>query len=77
MLTLNIQKFLKTVNLNNRKYLTFIKIINDKKNLISFIFIINNIYLILHRMTVDNNLHKNIILITNEVAYINNNLALN
>ena len=77
MLTLNIQKFLKTVNLNNRKYLTFIKIINDKKNLISFIFIIKNIDLILHRMTVDNNLHKNIILITNEVAYINNNLALN
>ena len=77
MFILNIQKFLKTIDSNNRKYLTFIKIINDEKNLISFIFIAKNVDLILHRMIVDNDLYKNITLIINEVAYINDNLVLN
>ena len=46
--TLNIQKFLKTVNSNNREYLTFIKIINDEENLISFMFIVKDVDSILH-----------------------------
>ena len=77
MFILNIQKFSKTADSNNRKYLTFIKIINDKKNLISFMFIAKDIDLILHRMIVDNNLYKNITLITSEIVYINNDLVLN
>ena len=77
MFILNIQKFLKTVDSNNREYLTFIKIINDKENSILFIFIAKDVDLILHRMTVDNDFYKNIILIISEIAYINNNLALN
>ena len=56
VLTLNIQKFLKTVDSNNREYLTFIKIINDEENSISFIFIAKNVNSILHRMIIDNNL---------------------
>ena len=75
--TLNIQKFLKTVDSNNREYLTFIKIINDKKNSILFMFIAKNVDLILHHMIVDNDFYKIIILITNEIAYINDNFALN
>ena len=31
LLALNTQKLLKTVNLNNREYLTFIKVINDEE----------------------------------------------
>ena len=53
VLTLNIQKSLKTVDSNNREYLTFIKIINDKKNSILFMFITKNVDSILHRMIVD------------------------
>ena len=77
VLTLNIQKFLKTIDSNNREYLTFIKIINDEKNLISLMLIAKNVDLILHHMIIDNNFYKNIILITSEAAYINNNLVLN
>ena len=77
MLILNIQKFLKTTDSNNREYLTFIKVINDKKTLILFMFIVKNVDLILYRMIVDNNLYKNIILIINKVAYINDNFILN
>ena len=77
MLTLNIQKFLKIIDLNNREYLTFIKVINDKENSILFIFIAKNLDLILRCMIVGNDLHKNIILIINEVAYINDDLVLN
>ena len=39
--------------------------------------IAKSVDLILHRMIVDNDLHKNIILIINEIAYINDDLALN
>ena len=77
MFTLNIQKFLKTIDSNNREYLTFIKIINDEENSILFIFIVKNVDSILHRMIVDNNLYKNITLIISEVAYINDDLILN
>ena len=77
MLILNIQKSSKTVDSNNREYLTFIKIVNDEENLISFMFIAKNFNLILHRMIVGNDLHKNITLIINEVAYINDDFVLN
>ena len=77
VLTLNIQKSSKTIDSNNRKYLTFIKIINDEENLILFMFIAKNVDLILHRMIVDNDFHKNITLIINEIAYINDDLVLN
>ena len=77
VLTLNTQKSLKTIDSNNREYLTFIKIINDKKNSISFIFIAKDIDLILHCMIIDNDFYKNITLITSEVAYINDDLVLN
>ena len=77
VLTLNIQKFLKTIDSNNRKYLTFIKIINNKENSILFMFIAKDIDLILHRIIVDNNFYKNIRLIINEVVYINDNFVLN
>ena len=40
-------------------------------------FIAKDVDLILHRMIVDNDFHKNITLITNEVVYINDDLALN
>ena len=75
--TLNIQKFLKTVDSNNREYLTFIKIINDEENLILFMFIAKNVDSILHRMIVGNNFYKNITLIINEIVYINDDLVLN
>ena len=40
-------------------------------------FIAKNVDLILHRMIINNNLYKNIILITSEIAYIKNDFALN
>ena len=76
MFTLNIQKFIKTIDSNNREYLTFIKVINNEENSISFMFIAKNVDSILHRMIVDNDLHKNITLITSEIAYINDDFAL-
>ena len=77
MLTLNIQKLSKTTDSDNRKYLTFIKVINNEENLISFILIAKDVDLILHRMIIGNNLYKNITLIINEVAYINDDFTLN
>ena len=55
----------------------FIKIINNKENSILFIFIMKNVDLILHRMIVNNDFYKNIILIINEIAYINDDFILN
>ena len=55
----------------------FIKVINNNEDLILLIFIIKDDNSILRCMIVDINLYKNITLIINEVAYINNNLVLN
>ena len=55
----------------------FIKIINNKENSILFIFIMKNVNLILHHMIINNNFHKNITLIINEIAYINDEFILN
>ena len=77
VLILNIQKFLKTVDLNNREYITFIKAINDKENLILCMFIAKDVDSVLHRMIVGNNFYKNITLIISEAAYINDDLVLN
>ena len=77
VLTLNIQKSSKIIDSDNREYLTFIKIINDEENSILFMFIAKNVDSILHRMIIDNDFYKNITLITSEVAYINEDFALN
>ena len=77
VLILNTRKSSKTVNPNNREYLTFLKVINDEEDSISLIFIAKNVDSILQWMTVGNDLHKNIILTINEAAYINNDLVLN
>ena len=39
--------------------------------------IAKDVDLILHHMIIDNDFHKNITLITNEVAYINDDFVLN
>ena len=74
---LTTQKSSKTVDSNSREYLTFIKVINDEENSISFIFITKDIDSTLHRIIVDKNSHKNITLIPSEITYINNDFALN
>ena len=75
IITLNIKKFFKMTDSNNREYITSMKIINVDDEIISSMLIVKRNF-ILHRFAV-NDFEEFIIFIFNDFDYSNNDLTLN
>ena len=75
IIILNIKKFFKMTDSNNREYIISMKIINVNDKIISSMLIVKKNF-ILHYFVV-NNLEKFIILIFNDFNYSNDDLTLN
>lgn len=76
IITLNATKSLKMTNSNNREYVIVVKSINDEDETIPFMLITQEVDFVLHRVIVDNDLHRNITLTSQEIKYINDDLTI-
>ena len=63
------------INLNNRKYITSIEVINVVDDIISF-FLIFKKFIIVHRLIV-NDFHEIITFVINSIDYLNDDLIMN